>query len=211
MLIKFHDGAVYDGPYVLEACLNLKGGIPSGKVDRRRHAFQPSSVVGSRRRGDNPGSYSTYGPCLLLCPPYPPRASVLRYECTAMLTLFRPLTTRHGPVLVPLPPKTQSVQRRVSLGTGARGSRKPGGCMKDRRLTTISIRTASRACTASRLRLGRYVFEGVRTSGVPYYCCGSPGYYATRYALVEVWSIPNMRDCRGGGVDAIPCMRGRAR
>lgn len=31
MLIKYHDGAVYDGPYVLEACLDLKGGVPVGE------------------------------------------------------------------------------------------------------------------------------------------------------------------------------------
>ncbi|CAM9696552.1 unnamed protein product, partial [Ectocarpus sp. 12 AP-2014] len=28
VLLKFHDGAVYDGPYVLEACLSLRGSIP---------------------------------------------------------------------------------------------------------------------------------------------------------------------------------------
>ncbi|CAN0425981.1 unnamed protein product, partial [Hapterophycus canaliculatus] len=28
ILIKYHDGAVYDGPYVLEACLDLKGSVP---------------------------------------------------------------------------------------------------------------------------------------------------------------------------------------
>lgn len=31
ILIKFHDGAVYDGPYVSEACLDLKGTVPSGE------------------------------------------------------------------------------------------------------------------------------------------------------------------------------------
>lgn len=31
VLIKFHDGAVYDGPYVLEACLSLRGSIPPGE------------------------------------------------------------------------------------------------------------------------------------------------------------------------------------
>lgn len=40
VLIKFHDGAVYDGPYVLEACLSLRGSIPPGErglaLKRRR-------------------------------------------------------------------------------------------------------------------------------------------------------------------------------
>lgn len=34
ILIKFHDGAVYDGPYVLEACLNFKGSVPPGEQTR---------------------------------------------------------------------------------------------------------------------------------------------------------------------------------
>lgn len=31
ILIKYHDGAVYDGPYVSEACLDLKGTVPTGE------------------------------------------------------------------------------------------------------------------------------------------------------------------------------------
>lgn len=31
ILIKFHDGAVYDGPYVLETCLSVKGSVPPGE------------------------------------------------------------------------------------------------------------------------------------------------------------------------------------
>lgn len=30
--MKFHDGAIYDGPYIHEACLDLKGSVPPGEI-----------------------------------------------------------------------------------------------------------------------------------------------------------------------------------
>lgn len=32
ILIKYHDGAVYDGPYILEACLSVKGTVSPGEI-----------------------------------------------------------------------------------------------------------------------------------------------------------------------------------
>ena len=52
-------------------------------------------------------------------------------------------------------PYTRAMQRRASQGTGAHGSRKPGGSMRGRWWTTTSTRTAYPGCTASPLRVAR--------------------------------------------------------